>query len=93
MTVVINRADLWNDLIESYPCLEKYREWYVPKKDEYIYCEYENCIIKEMNNDELFNIIQELTSYSKLIIGYANEYDHKEYEIDFVITIYDYYVE
>ena len=94
MKVVIKRAD-YDDLLEAYPCLEKYREWFIPKDSEdcfeIYYCT--NCIVKDMDNDELFKLIQELTSYEELVIGYADKYDHEKYGIDFKITIYDYYLE
>jgi len=98
MKVVIEQAHLWNNLLEAYPCLEKYREWYISEDDkrygEYeTYGKFNNSIIKEMNNDELFNVIQELTNYEELIIGYASVYDHEHYGVDFIITIYDYYIE
>lgn len=93
MRVVIKRAD-YSDLLTAYPCLEKYREWFIPPSDMCSDIYYrDNCIVKDMNNDELFKLIQELTSYNELVIGYANEYDHKNYGIDFKITIYDYYLE
>ena len=94
MKVVIKRAD-YDDLLEAYPCSEKYREWFIPKDSEdcfeIYYCT--NCIVKDMDNDELFKLIQELTSYEELVIGYADKYDHEKYEIDFEITIYDDYLE
>lgn len=87
-----------NNLLEEYPILQKYKENYRPCIDwdcyPYIDNDYwrQNCIIKDMNNDELFKLIQELTSISKLVIGYADKYDH-EYGIDFEIEIYNDYRE
>lgn len=95
MKVVIQRAD-YDDLLEDYPCLEKYKAWFIPKDCEYDYSEFyysSNCIVKDMDNDELFKLIQELTSYEDIVIGYADKYDHEKYGIDFKITIYDYYLE
>jgi hypothetical protein len=53
----------------------------------------ENSLILDLNNDEMFKIIQQLTSYSELIIGYVGKYEHEKYGVDFYIKIYDYYVE
>ena len=52
-----------------------------------IYC------IDNKTNDEMFKLIQELTNYKELIIGYADKYDHEHYGIDFSIKIYDDYNE
>ena len=93
MKVKISRADCYGNLIQDYPCLEKYREWFIPKDSKDFWCHYTNCIIKEMNNDELFKLIQELTCYEEIVIGYADKYDHENYGIDVKITIYDDYLE
>lgn len=95
MKVVIDHAG-YDDLLVAYPCLEKYREWFITEDNDYNYLEvyyHTNCIIKEMDNDELFKLIQELTSYREIVIGYADKYDHENYGIDFKITIYDDYLE
>lgn len=79
------------NLIEEYPILSRYKEYYYPDDDEW--WAWQDCIIKDMNNEELFKVIQELTSFSKLIIGYADEFEHKQYGIDFKIEIYNDYRE
>lgn len=91
-----------HNLLEEYPILQKYAEnyrpyvdWsYYPYDEQKIDNDYwrQNCIIKDMDNDELFKVIQELTNISELVIGYADKYDH-EYGIDFTIEIYNDYRE
>jgi hypothetical protein len=93
-----------NQLFNDYPIL---KEWenkgeYVGY-DDYLSDDYKNInynlywrgnsLILDLNNDEIFKIIQQLTSYSELIIGYADKYDHESYGIDFHIEIYDDYRE
>lgn len=102
MKIVINQVkfcDNNNQLFNDYPILNKYRSrgHYVKYSED---CsDYdtsywrENCFIIELCNDELFKLLQELTNESRLIIGYADKRDHKEYGIDFTITMYDDYLE
>lgn len=88
-----------NQILTDYPMLQKYAD-----KGHYVkYSEdcsdyddsywKENAIIVELTNDETFKLIQELTNYQKLIIGYADKYDHENYGIDFSVKIYDAYNE
>ena len=88
-----------NQILTDYPILQKYvdKGYYVEYCNDY--SDYddsywkENTIIVELTNDEIFKLIQELTNYQELIIGYANKYDHENYGIDFFIKIYDDYNE
>ena len=68
----------------------KYSEDYSDYDDSYWK---ENAIIVELTNDEIFKLIQELTNYQELIIGYTNKYDHEHYGVDFSIKVYDDYNE
>ena len=88
-----------NQILKDYPILQKYAD-----KGHYIqysenYSDYddsywkENVIIVELTNNEMFKLIQELTNYQELIIGYADKYNHENYGVDFSIKIYDYYNE
>ena len=47
----------------------------------------------DLNNNELFKLLQELTNESQLVIGWASKYDHENYGIDFIVEIYDDYRE
>ena len=88
-----------NQILTDYPMLQKYADkgHYVDYSEDY--SDYddsywaENCIIVDLTNDETFKLIQELTSYSELIIGYADKYSHENYGIDFSVKIYDDYNE
>lgn len=102
MKVVISQCKYChesNQILTDYPMLQKYAD-----KGHYVnYCDdwsdyddsywAENCIIVDLTNDEMFELIQELTSYSELIIGYSDKYAHENYGIDFSIKIYDDYNE
>ena len=86
-------------ILTDYPILQKYvdKGYYVKYyencsdyDDSYWK---ENCIIVELTNNEIFKLIQELTNYQELIIGYVDKYDHENYGIDFSIKIYDDYNE
>lgn len=79
MKVVIYATD-GADLMKKYPLIEEYKDFYNNIDDDYWR---ENCIIKEMGNDEIFKIIQTLTSYGELVIGYASKSDHELYSVDF----------
>lgn len=93
-------------IFNDYPILEKYRsmmDYYTGYDDgtnpnyweEHDYSQYDsdNAIVIDLNNDELVKLLQELTNESHLVIGWAHEYDHKTYGIDFVVEIYDDYRE
>lgn len=93
-------------IFKDYPILEKYRsmmDYYTGYDDgtnpnyweERDYSQYDsdNAIVIDLNNDELVKLLQELTNESHLVIGWAHEYDHKTYGIDFVVEIYDDYRE
>ena len=85
MKVRIDRADYGN-LLQDYPCLEKYRA-------DFNSGEYQNTIITEMSEDEFWNVAKELMKYEEIVIGYADNFDKKNYGIDIKLTIYDYYLE
>ena len=102
MKVVISQCKYChnnNQILTDYPMLQKYADkgHYVDYSDDY--SDYddsywaENCIIVDLTNDETFKLIQELTSYSELIIGYADKYSHENYGVDFSVKIYDDYNE
>lgn len=85
MKVKIDRADYGN-LLQDYPCLKKYENDF---DGEY----YHNTIITEISEDEFWNLAKELMTYEDVVIGYADNYDKKNYGIDMKLTIYDYYLE
>lgn len=85
MKVRIDRAD-YGDLLQDYPCLEKYRA-------DFNNNDYNNVIITEMSEDEFWNLAKELMKYEEVVIGYADGFDKKNYGIDMKLTIYDYYLE
>lgn len=105
MKVVIKQSKYCYDdeqIFKDYPILEKYRsmmDYYTgyddgTNPDYYAELDYnryyaENSIVIDMNNDELFKLLQELTNESQLIIGWASKYDHKNYNVDFIVEIYD----
>ena len=74
------------DLMKHYPLIKQYKGYYNSVDDDYWR---DNCIIKEMNNDELVKVMSTLTNYGELVIGYASKSDHELYGIDFFIEIYD----
>ena len=84
MKVVIYATD-GADLIKKYPLIEEYKGHYNAEDDYWR----NNCIIKEMNNDELIKVLQVLTNYGELVIGYASKAEHELYGIDFFIEIYN----
>ena len=85
MKVRIDRADYGN-LLKDYPCLEKYR-------DDFNNCDYNNVIITEISEDEFWNLVKELMTYEKVVIGCADDFDKKYDGIDITLTIYDDYLE
>ena len=85
MKVKIDRAD-YDNLLQDYPCLNKY-------KDDYDGSDYKNTIITKMSEDEFWNLAKELMTHEDVVIGYADNYDKKNYGIDMKLTIYDYYLE
>jgi hypothetical protein len=85
MKVVIY-ATSGSDLMKHYPLIEQYKGYYNNADDDYWR---DNCIIKRMGNDELVKVMNTLTSYTNLVIGYASKSDHELYDIDFFIEIYD----
>lgn len=82
MKVIIYATNSKN-LLEKYPLLEEYKDFYNSSND------YWNYIIKEMDNDELMKVIQTLTSYGELVVGNESKQDHECYGADFYIEIYN----
>lgn len=82
MKVIIYATNSKN-LLEKYPLLEEYKDFYNSSND------YWNYIIKEMDNDELMKVIQTLTSYGELVVGNESKQDHECYGTDFYIKIYN----
>lgn len=82
MKVIIYATNSKN-LLEKYPLLEEYKDFYNSSND------YWNYIIKEMDNDELMKVIQTLTSYGELVVGNESKQDHECYGTDFYIEIYN----
>lgn len=86
----------------DYPILEQYKDKmdYYTGYDNEPHIDYDdnkyyryNTIVINLNNDELFKLLQELTNESQLVIGYASKYDHEHFNIDFIVEIYDDYRE
>lgn len=94
MKVVITQASYGMSLLQDYPYLNKYKDYYIDD-DPYQNYDYwrSNCIVAEMTNDEMQATIRELIKYHPLVVGYADKYNHEKYGIDFEITIYDDYLE
>lgn len=105
MRVVIEQTrccHINEQIFMHYPILEQYRnkmDYYTGYNDgTYVHYDnneyyYDNAIVINLNNDELLKLLQELTSESQLVIGYASKYDHERYNIDFIVEIYDDYRE
>ena len=109
MKVVIKQTEYCygdEQIFKYYPILEKYRDkmdYYTGYDDgtnpnywgEYDYSRYccENSIVIDLDNDELFKLLQELTNESQLVIGHPSKGEHERYNIDFVVEIYDSYRE
>ena len=109
MKVVIEQTKFCYDdeqIFKDYPILEKYRsimDYYTGYDDctnpnywrERDYSQYnrDNAIVIDLTNNELFELLQELTNESPLVIERASKYDHKTYGIDFLVEIYDDYRE
>ncbi len=107
MKVVIKQTEYCYEdgqIFKRYPILEEYKskmDYYTGYDDgvnpnywsEHDYSQYseDNSIVINLNNDEIFKLLQILTNESQLIIGYAPKYDHKTYGVDFIIEIYDDY--
>lgn len=96
MRVVIGQAayylgeDEGQKLLNEYPYLRKYEAYYHQDYDGAYWKE--NVIIKDMDDEEVGRIINELTKNNKLVIGYEDKDTKSRYGIDFGITIYDDYL-
>ena len=84
MKVIIYATNSKN-LLEKYPLLKEYKDFYNSSNDYWR----NNYIIKEMDNDELMKVIQTLTSYGELVVGNKSKQEHERYGIDFYIEIYN----
>lgn len=95
MKIVIGQAAYYLDntreqLLEDYPYLKKYAEYY--HKDFGSYYE-NNVIIKDMDENELAEVMSELSIIRKLVIGYEDKLSAQKYGTDFKIIIFDDYLE
>lgn len=96
MRVVIGQAayylgeDEGQKLLNEYPYLRKYEAYYHQDYDGTYWKE--NVIIKDMDDAELKEIINELNKNNKLVIGYEGKDTESRFGIDFGITIYDDYL-
>ena len=96
MRVVIGQAahylgeDEGQKLLDEYPYLRKYEAYYHQNYDGAYWKE--NVIIKDMDDTELKELIDELTKSNKLVIGYEDKYNETRFGTNFGITIYDDYL-
>lgn len=95
MKVVIEHSYWEENLIEAYPPLEKYREYYIGKcndgKKYYMYIS--DVIVVDMDEDEFWSLVKELTYYESVIVRKGDAYESQKYGIDMGIEIYDDYRE
>lgn len=96
MRVVIGQAahylgeDEGQKLLDEYPYLRKYEEYYHQDYDGAYWKE--NVIIMDMDDAEINEVIDELTKSNKLVIGYEDKYIESRFGTNFGITIYDDYL-
>lgn len=93
MKVVIHQTSRYEGtLLECYPVLEKYKDDYIPLDDDFDFIsDYwrGDCIIVHLNQFEIIQLVEELMKKEKVIIQYADSYDHETYGIDIDIEIYN----
>lgn len=105
MNIVITQSKFCHSnfqLLNNYPILKTYKGHYTEyidysnddnfEKPQYYWRE-NSLIIENMKNEEIFKLIQELTEYCQIIVGYESKVDHEKYETDLHIEIYDSYRE
>ena len=105
MKIVIKQTkycDTNEQIFKDYPILKKYKEkmdYYTGYNNgsnkDYDSNKYydNNSIVIDMNDNEIFETLKELAKESELVIGYAEQYNKENYDVDFFIEIYDYYRE
>lgn len=99
MKVVIHQtAKLEETLLEHYLVLNKYKDNYIPKIDydnpNFNFCDIsdywrEDCIIVNLNRDEIVELVDELMKKEKVILKYADSDEYEMYGIDIDIEIYN----
>lgn len=93
MKVVIHQTSRYEGtLLECYPVLEKYKDNYIPYDDDFDFIsDYwrGDCIIVHLNQFEIIQLVEKIMKKEKVIIQYADSYDHETYGIDIDIEIYN----
>jgi hypothetical protein len=93
MKVVIHQTSRYEGtLLEHYPVLEKYKDDYIPLDDDFDFIsDYwrGDCIIVHLNQFEIIQLVEKIMKKEKVIIQYADSYDHETYGIDIDIEIYN----
>jgi hypothetical protein len=93
MKVVIHQTSRYEGmLLERYPVLEKYKDDYIPLDDDFDFIsDYwrGDCIIVHLNQFEIIQLVEKIMKKEKVIIQYADSYDHETYGIDIDIEIYN----
>jgi hypothetical protein len=93
MKVVIHQTSRYEGmLLERYPVLEKYKDDYIPLDDDFDFIsDYwrGDCIIVHLNQFEIIQLVETIMKKEKVIIQYADSYDHETYGIDIDIEIYN----
>jgi hypothetical protein len=93
MKVVIHQTSRYEGmLLERYPVLEKYKDDYIPLDDDFNFIsDYwrGDCIIVHLNQFEIIQLVETIMKKEKVIIQYADSYDHETYGIDIDIEIYN----
>jgi hypothetical protein len=93
MKVVIHQTSRYEGtLLEHYPVLEKYKDDYIPLDDDFDFIsDYwrGDCIIVHLNQFEIIQLVETIMKKEKVIIQYADSYDHETYGIDIDIEIYN----
>jgi hypothetical protein len=93
MKVVIHQTSRYEGmLLERYPVLEKYKDDYIPLDDDFDFIsDYwrGDCIVVHLNQFEIIQLVEKIMKKEKVIIQYADSYDHETYGIDIDIEIYN----
>jgi hypothetical protein len=93
MKVVIHQTSRYEGmLLERYPVLEKYKDDYIPLDDDFDFIsDYwrGDCIIVHLNQFEIIQLVEKIMKKEKVIIQYADSYDHETYGIDIDIEMYN----
>lgn len=93
MKVVIHQTSRYEGtLLEHDPVLEKYKDNYIPYDDDFDFTYYYwrgDCIIVNLNRDEIVELVNELMKKEKVILKYADSDEYEMYGIDIDIEIYN----